>query len=134
MASPHGAAARDGSSDMELHEIRYFLALSETLNFTRAAENCNVTQPALTRAIRSLEDKLGGEGSAWQFVVSLINLHNLYALAWEFATVAPVIALVAWWRARRERRHAFGATPEARATDAGNAPGRQAPGGDKPGS
>jgi len=45
---------------MELHEIRYFLALSETLNFTRAAENCNVTQPALTRAIKGLEDKLGG--------------------------------------------------------------------------
>jgi len=45
---------------MELHEIRYYLALSETLNFTRAAEVCNVTQPALTRAIRSLEDKLGG--------------------------------------------------------------------------
>lgn len=45
---------------MEFHEIRYFLALCETLNFTRAAEACNVTQPALTRAIRSLEDKLGG--------------------------------------------------------------------------
>jgi DNA-binding transcriptional LysR family regulator len=45
---------------MELHEIRYFIALSETLNFTRAAEACNVTQPALTRAIKSLEDKLGG--------------------------------------------------------------------------
>lgn len=45
---------------MELHEIRYFIALSETLNFTRAAESCNVTQPALTRAVRSLEDKLGG--------------------------------------------------------------------------
>ena len=45
---------------MELHEIRYFLALSETLNFTRAAAQCNVTQPALTRAIKSLEDKLGG--------------------------------------------------------------------------
>ncbi|MCB1471127.1 MAG: LysR family transcriptional regulator, partial [Rhizobiaceae bacterium] len=43
---------------MELHEIRYFLALSETLNFTRAAEKCNVSQPALTRAIRNLEDKL----------------------------------------------------------------------------
>ena len=37
---------------MELHEIRYYLALSETLNFTRAAEACNVTQPALTRAIK----------------------------------------------------------------------------------
>ncbi|MGH6814425.1 MAG: LysR family transcriptional regulator [Hyphomicrobiaceae bacterium] len=46
---------------MEIQEIRYFLALSETLNFTRAAERCNVTQPALTRAIRSLEDKLGGK-------------------------------------------------------------------------
>lgn len=36
---------------MELHEIRYFLALSKTLNFTKAAETCNVSQPALTRAI-----------------------------------------------------------------------------------
>jgi DNA-binding transcriptional LysR family regulator len=46
---------------MEMHQIRYFLALSETLNFTQAAERCNVTQPALTRAIRSLEIELGGE-------------------------------------------------------------------------
>src|SRR5581483_40476 len=45
---------------MEIHEIRYFLALADTLNFTRAAERCNVSQPALTRAIRNLEDKLGG--------------------------------------------------------------------------
>lgn len=45
---------------MEIHEIRYFLALSETLNFTRAAERCNVTQPAMTRAIRGLEEELGG--------------------------------------------------------------------------
>lgn len=45
---------------MEVHEVRYFLAVSETLNFTRAAERCNVSQPALTRAIKALEDKLGG--------------------------------------------------------------------------
>jgi DNA-binding transcriptional LysR family regulator len=45
---------------MEIQEIRYFLALAEVLNFTRAAERCNVSQPALTRAIRHLEDKLGG--------------------------------------------------------------------------
>jgi DNA-binding transcriptional LysR family regulator len=37
------------------------LALSETLNFTKAAELCNVAQPSLTRAIRSLEFELGGE-------------------------------------------------------------------------
>ncbi len=46
---------------MEIHQIRYFLAVCETLNFTRAAEACNVSQPALTRAIKALEDELGGE-------------------------------------------------------------------------
>ena len=46
---------------MEMQQIRYFLALAQTLNFTRAAEECNVTQPALTRAIQSLEGELGGE-------------------------------------------------------------------------
>lgn len=45
---------------MELHQIRYFLALSETLNFTKAAEACNVTQPSLTRAVQKLEEELGG--------------------------------------------------------------------------
>lgn len=46
---------------MELHQIRYFLALADKLNFTRAAEACNVTQPALTRAIKALEAELGGD-------------------------------------------------------------------------
>jgi DNA-binding transcriptional LysR family regulator len=45
---------------MELHQIRYFLALARSLNFTRAAEQCNVTQPALTKAIQKLELELGG--------------------------------------------------------------------------
>jgi len=46
---------------MEMHQVRYFLALANTLNFTRAAEECNVTQPALTRSIKQLEEELGGE-------------------------------------------------------------------------
>ena len=45
---------------MEMHQIRYFLAVCETLNFTRAAECCNVTQPALTRAVQKLEEEMGG--------------------------------------------------------------------------
>ena len=45
---------------MESHEVRYFLAVSETLNFTRAAERCHVSQPSLTRAIQKLEAELGG--------------------------------------------------------------------------
>ncbi len=46
---------------MEMQQIRYFLKLAQTLNFTRAAEECNVTQPALTRAVRALEAELGGD-------------------------------------------------------------------------
>src|ERR1700722_4323052 len=46
---------------MELHQVRYFVAVSRLLNFTRAAEQCNVTQPALTKAIQKLELELGGE-------------------------------------------------------------------------
>lgn len=45
---------------MDIHHIRYFLAVCETRNFTRAAESCNVTQPALSRAIQQLEDEMGG--------------------------------------------------------------------------
>ena len=43
---------------MELHQIRYFVAVSRLLNFTRAAEQCNVTQPALTKAVQKLEFEL----------------------------------------------------------------------------
>ena len=46
---------------MEMHQVRYFLAVARTLNFTRAAEECNVAQPSLTRAVRQLEGELGGD-------------------------------------------------------------------------
>lgn len=45
---------------MEMHQVRYFIAVARTLNFTRAAEHCNVSQPALTRAIQNLEAEFGG--------------------------------------------------------------------------
>ena len=45
---------------METRQITYFQALSHELNFTRAAQRCNVSQPSLTRAIRLLEEELGG--------------------------------------------------------------------------
>jgi len=46
---------------MDMHHVRYFLAVARTLHFTRAADECNVTQPSLTRAIKQLEDELGGD-------------------------------------------------------------------------
>ncbi|MHB1204869.1 MAG: LysR family transcriptional regulator [Rhodospirillaceae bacterium] len=46
---------------MEISQVRYFLTLCRELNFTRAAELCHVSQPALTKAIKNLEEELGGE-------------------------------------------------------------------------
>ncbi|MDX0654109.1 LysR family transcriptional regulator [Sinorhizobium medicae] len=44
---------------MDINQVRYFLNLAETLNFTEAARRSGVSQPSLTRAIQRLEEDLG---------------------------------------------------------------------------
>ena len=46
---------------MRLQQIRYFLALANTLNFTLGAEKCKVTRSALTKGVQRLEQELGGQ-------------------------------------------------------------------------
>jgi DNA-binding transcriptional LysR family regulator len=46
---------------MEIQQVRYFLSICEHGGFSRAAERCDVTQPALTAAIKRLERDVGGE-------------------------------------------------------------------------
>jgi DNA-binding transcriptional LysR family regulator len=45
---------------MEFNQMRYFIALCETRNFTRAAQICGISQPSLSNAVRRLEQELGG--------------------------------------------------------------------------
>jgi LysR family hydrogen peroxide-inducible transcriptional activator len=44
---------------MEMHQLRYFVAVAQTGNFSRAAERCHVSQPSLSQQILKLEKKLG---------------------------------------------------------------------------
>src|SRR5438876_7373894 len=44
---------------MELRHLRYFLAVGEALNFTKASAQLRVAQPALSRKMQCLEDEIG---------------------------------------------------------------------------
>ena len=47
-------------------------------------------------------EKLGGQGSALEFVASIMTPHNLWAVAVEALTMVPLVLVVAWWRRRAE--------------------------------
>jgi len=44
---------------MELHQLRYFVSVARLGNFTRAAEQCHVSQPSLSQQVQKLERQLG---------------------------------------------------------------------------
>ena len=90
---------------MEMHQVRYFLAVARTLNFTRAAEESNVTQPSLTRAIQKLEEEFGGllfrrERALTHLTdlgrLMLPHLERAYAAA-AAVLVVPTVAFAVPW-------------------------------------
>ena len=49
------------SNELELRHLRYFITVAEELHFSKAAEKLFITQPALSRQIRQLEEHVGAE-------------------------------------------------------------------------
>src|SRR4029077_11968860 len=49
---------RLGSTAMELRHLRYFVAVAETLSFTKGAKKLHLAQPSLTRQIKDLENEI----------------------------------------------------------------------------
>jgi DNA-binding transcriptional LysR family regulator len=45
---------------VNFQQVQYFLAVCEARSFTRAARRCGVAQPTVTKAIRELEEEIGG--------------------------------------------------------------------------
>ena len=44
---------------MKIEKIGYFLSVAKHLNFTKAAQECHIAQPAISRQMSSLEEELG---------------------------------------------------------------------------
>ncbi|HBY07594.1 MAG TPA: LysR family transcriptional regulator, partial [Chloroflexi bacterium] len=44
---------------MEIHQLEYFIAITETESFSKAAQRCNVAQPSLSQQIIKLEHEIG---------------------------------------------------------------------------
>ncbi len=84
---------------MNISQIRYFMAVVETGNFTKAAERANVTQPTLSAGIKRLEEDLGA---------ALFERGRGAALTPSGARFLPRarVLLQEWTAARRELRQA----------------------------
>lgn len=87
---------------MEARQIRYFLTACDSLNFTRAAEACGVAVPTLTRAIKALEEEVGG--ALFRRERHIISLSDLGRLMQQHLAEAQQNIDAAQQAAQRYRR------------------------------
>ncbi|MEE4598347.1 LysR family transcriptional regulator [Streptomyces sp. DSM 41524] len=84
---------------LESRELRYFLAVAEELNFSRAAQRLHIAQPALSRAVRALEARLGSK--LFHRTTRRVSLTDAGAVLKEDAQMILAALRLAEARARR---------------------------------
>jgi hypothetical protein len=91
--APSKAAANRGLQ-WNSNEIRYFLALSKTLNFTEAAEMCGISQPALTRPDGARQadrtEVVARAGQSKQTAARFLKMEEAHLALGVMCTIAPV--------------------------------------------
>ena len=100
--------------DIELRELRYFLAVAEEQHFGRAAERLGIAQPPLSRAIQQLESRLGA-----QLFERTRRGAELTEAGRMLVTEARIVIDAAEAAVRRTRTAASGRRPLVLATKAG---------------
>jgi len=81
---------------MNIRDLKYLLAISETGNFSRAAERCHVSQPTLSGQVKKLEEKLGVsvfERTSKQIILTAVGEQILVSARKIIAEVERIDAL-----------------------------------------
>ena len=78
---------------MEIKSLRYFLAVAREENMTKAADMLHVTQPTLSKTLKSLEDELGKKlFTRHSFSISRIYLSHGRMLRGEWSGISSIIS------------------------------------------
>src|SRR5262245_60237830 len=96
---------RAHSESVELRHLRSFLAVADCLSFSQAAVELHITQPALSRQIRQLEDELGCRLFERRPTEILLTAEGKYLCERAATIVQLADALVRELQARGQGRH-----------------------------
>lgn len=98
---------------MELRHLRYFVAVAQALNFTRAAEKLHTSQPSLSSQIRDLENCVGVPLLVRDSAKSRWRRENVFQDALAILEQAENAKLRAWKIVQEDRQLTIGFVPSA---------------------
>ena len=99
---------------MNLNQLRFAQEVARQQSFSRAADQCHVTQPTLSNGIAQLEDELGGklfERTTRWVKLTPFGKHLLSSIERALADVEEIRTLAKSWRHPKHKLVRFGVSP-----------------------